>query len=877
MSKSEMKVRREALVAQLQSMPEEMQVRQQWLVWKYIKKAGGAKPAKVPFYASGQLRGWPNGKPKDGGPTEAQPQVEQGHQLDRGALVAFDRALAVIGANLSFDGIGFAFLPGDGLLGVDIDHAIDAATGEVSDLCRLVIGLCPSYTELSVSGTGVHIILKGDTDKFKDDSIGLEVYCRSQYFTCTGAKWDGQPDQVGCVAPFALTTMRALVEDSKAKQQAAKDEERALAVVLPVAGPVAHVPEPRQMVPSGGNYPPGQDFKRVNDAAMLHLGAWVPEMFPLARPHSTEKHGAGYRITSKDLGRDLQEDLTFTPGGIRDWGTDRGLSPISVGVEFRGWAPKDSMLWLAKRVGVSIEPRRPKLAAVPSGERPEPPDDGEAAGSASQEKTPVPPNEGEGAASATVVKLTPKAKRKTNQSGEGGDGGDMSALTRSNLGILFDGFVYQYGTEVAWDLARRKPIRIAFLRNTFGSEAVRIWMNSERRRVVHEEQIVFEPGVDLGDDVINLFVGLPVEPVEGDCDVMIELLRHLCSTSEAPGMGPHDIADWVLRWCALPLQQLGAKLDSALVFHGPQGTGKNLFFDVLRDLHGEYGVMVGQTEIESTYNTWLSRRTLVIGDEVVSRQEMYHVKNRLKWIVTQKSKIPIRGMYLDTRWESNHANLVFLSNESQPLALEENDRRFLIVYTPTAEDGDLYARVRTFLDAGGAAKFLHFLVNLDLGDFPAHSKPPVTDAKTALIELGYKPAERFMHEWLQGYLALPMRVCSVEQLYRAFRRWSDASGERFPPKQFEFTTQASRFVLERVQRDAQGVLLAPLMKVKVVQLQMDLGTARKAVRMWMPRDCGPGEEFKTEGAWAASSVNEFERALGGFMRRERLDDGEGEP
>lgn len=458
----------------------------------------------------------------------------------------------------------------------------------------------------------------------------------------------------------------------------------------------------------------------------------------------------------------------------------------------------------------------------------------------------------------------------TSEGGSTATGGKGSRpkkkLDWGSINRLFKSFVLIYPTDTVWDEETRSIVKINALRLAFGSDTVKVWLaDKERRRMVHVDNLVFEPGQDLGPDYINLFDGLPTEPEEGDCAVMIELLHYLCSTSDAPGLGPEDIADWVLRWCALPLQRPGAKLDTALVFHGPQGTGKNLFFDVLRDLYGEYGVMVGQTEIEDKYNTWLSRRLLIVGDEVVSRQEMYHAKNRLKWIVTQKTKIPIRAMHQDTRWESNHANLVFLSNEPQPLALEDGDRRYCVVYTPTKHLGDLYQRVSEFLEAGGAAKFLHFLLNLDLQDFNEHSKPPLTVAKQTLIELGFKPSERFIHEWLEGFLPLPMRVCSVEQLYSAFKRWAHVNGERYPPKQAEFTLQAKRFVSERPEVGPDGERLDPVLDCKVVQARQGPGVARKSLRCWIPRGCAP-PDGQSIGLWAGESIDSFESVVRGFLR-----------
>ena len=239
---------------------------------------------------------------------------------------------------------------------------------------------------------------------------------------------------------------------------------------------------------------------------------------------------------------------------------------------------------------------------------------------------------------------------------------------------LVENFVLIYPTDTAWDSAKRKVVKISNMAHMYGSDMVRMWKSSAKRRSIDED----------------LFDGMPMKPkpcTEADVAVMLELLRHLCSRCATKGVTIDEVMRWVLCWLALPLQQPGAKPRTALVFHGPQGTGKNLFFDAVRAIYGKYGVMVGQTQLEEKYNGWLSAKLLILGNEVVSRQELYHNKNQLKWVISEE-EIPIRTMQTDTRWERNHANVVFLSNESKPLVLEVDDRRYLVVYTPVGEDGD---------------------------------------------------------------------------------------------------------------------------------------------------------------------------------------------
>jgi hypothetical protein len=465
---------------------------------------------------------------------------------------------------------------------------------------------------------------------------------------------------------------------------------------------------------------------------------------------------------------------------------------------------------------------------------------------------------------------SPPSEASGEDGGKKGKGGKREKkIDWTRFTYLVENFVLIYPTDTAWDREKRKQVKIANMAHMFGTDYVRMWKSSADRKTVDEEQLVFDPTESCGLDAINIWDGLAVEPIkcdtDRDCEPMVTLLRHLCGRCDSSVSTVDEIMHWVLCWLALPFQKRGAKLATALVFHGPQGVGKNLFFDVVRKMYGRYGVMVGQTEIEEKYNGWLSGKQFIIGNEVVSRQELYHNKNRLKWVI-DAPEIPIRTMHTDTRWEQNWANLVFLSNEHKPLVLEHGDRRHLVVYTPTAEDGRLYERVRSFLEADGPGKFLHYLLTYPVDDFHEHSKPPMTEAKRELIELSMSPEERFMGDWIEGYLPLPVQVCSNEQLYHAFQRWCERQGERYVPPQHVFTNSAKRWALERIERDDQGKRLDPCLTYMVATSSLDPATQkRRSMRIWAPRGCAP-EQGVTVGDWAEAAVDAFSLPLGRFLR-----------
>lgn len=85
-----------------------------------------------------------------------------------------------------YDNIGFVFTPDDPYVGIDIDAGFDD-DGVLTDLAADIISKCESYTEVSRSGRGVHIILRGSLPfKGKNNRQGVEIYSEARYFLMTG-------------------------------------------------------------------------------------------------------------------------------------------------------------------------------------------------------------------------------------------------------------------------------------------------------------------------------------------------------------------------------------------------------------------------------------------------------------------------------------------------------------------------------------------------------------------------------------------------------------------------------------------------------------------------------------------------------------------
>ena len=91
------------------------------------------------------------------------------------------------------DGVGFVFIPGDDFSGTDLDNCRDPATGRIKLWAWDIIKQLQSYAEVSPSGMGVKVFLRGTPPGPKCRTQGIEIYHQSKYFAMTGIRLEGSP------------------------------------------------------------------------------------------------------------------------------------------------------------------------------------------------------------------------------------------------------------------------------------------------------------------------------------------------------------------------------------------------------------------------------------------------------------------------------------------------------------------------------------------------------------------------------------------------------------------------------------------------------------------------------------------------------------
>lgn len=94
------------------------------------------------------------------------------------------------------DGIGFVFTAEDPFVGIDIDHCRNPRTGVLDEAAAALVRLLDSYTEISPSGCGVHVIARAVLPGGGRRRGDVELYDRGRYFTVTGQHLPGTPNTV---------------------------------------------------------------------------------------------------------------------------------------------------------------------------------------------------------------------------------------------------------------------------------------------------------------------------------------------------------------------------------------------------------------------------------------------------------------------------------------------------------------------------------------------------------------------------------------------------------------------------------------------------------------------------------------------------------
>lgn len=178
-----------------------------------------------------------------------------------------------------------------------------------------------------------------------------------------------------------------------------------------------------------------------------------------------------------------------------------------------------------------------------------------------------------------------------------------------------------------------------------------------------------------------------------------------------------------------PLSKTGVAL---VIISKEHGTGKNLFADTLRNLNGPCGRTINDLKsIAGEFNATLIGAHLIVANELIN----FDWKSRrsqseaLKTIITENT-MHINKKGEDAYDELNIVNLIMLSNNENPIRIDQYDRRYCVLKTESKQDVSYYKALRNEIDHKGFYQaLLYYLLHYDISNFDPYDKPLTEETK----------------------------------------------------------------------------------------------------------------------------------------------------
>ena len=183
------------------AIPDAMRARDQWLCWRSEKRNG--KQTKIPI----------------------DPQTGSfGSSTDDSTWSDFESTLEYFHTG-GCDGIGFVFTEEDPFVGIDLDDCRDPETGRPDPEMKSIVKQLDSYTEVSPSGTGYHVIVDGEVPPGRNRRGKIELYDRARYFTVTGEHVSGLPTAIEPRQPELEMIHREYVDQDSSRGRPSRSDE----------------------------------------------------------------------------------------------------------------------------------------------------------------------------------------------------------------------------------------------------------------------------------------------------------------------------------------------------------------------------------------------------------------------------------------------------------------------------------------------------------------------------------------------------------------------------------------------------------------------------------------------------------------------------
>lgn len=259
--------------------------------------------------------------------------------------------------------------------------------------------------------------------------------------------------------------------------------------------------------------------------------------------------------------------------------------------------------------------------------------------------------------------------------------------------------------------------------------AYKIWLESPSRSSY--EAVVFKPDLSHKPDEWNIYRGMGIKPIKGDCSAILQHLLYVWCD------GDIDAYQYLLSWLARMIQHPELQGQTIIVIKSIEGVGKDIITNIFSEYIFNYHslVVTKKQDILGTFNDKLAESIFVVLNEFhwTGNGEQ---QGSLKALATD-STMTMEKKFMPKITVNNCTHIMITTNNDWSAPLDRTDRRYLILQANNDVAGHptYFSKLANNIQNGGREALLYLLLNRDISNFKPSEIPLINIESRRSIKL----------------------------------------------------------------------------------------------------------------------------------------------
>lgn len=275
--------------------------------------------------------------------------------------------------------------------------------------------------------------------------------------------------------------------------------------------------------------------------------------------------------------------------------------------------------------------------------------------------------------------------------------------------------------------------------------------------------------------VFSIFNGYDYDIVDDVNDSRVQMwLNHI---KEVLANNDEIVCDYIIKWYAYILQNIEKKAKVVLLLTGIEGCGKSIVSLLFSKLFGVFGEdnITNIDDVCGKFNSVVENKKFIVCNELssVENNKAFNPES-MKGLITEYS-VRINKKNEHKRTSENVASFMMISNDSVPVKISRDDRRYMICECSSKYANNLNY-FAPFYESLEDKQFLNqiftFFMKLDIGGY-SPSNIPKTKAKEEMLDILKSPYEQYVESTVEGF---DEKGENVEDYYKGYRQFAVSHG-----------------------------------------------------------------------------------------------------